>query len=142
MINAGKASAVVCEQYQLSIMALLDGEVTETEKLQIEDHLHECISCYTEYTNQRDIHELTTSAVLAALPGDYSWDDYYPGVCNKMEHGASWAAWSVVSLLLLLAGYLMIFGFRENALAMFVGAIALAAGAGLMFVSYFCNCSK
>lgn len=137
-----KGVAVVCEQYQFSIMALLDGEVTEAEKLEIEDHLHECISCYTEYTNQRDIHELTTSAVTAGLPGDYSWDNYYRDVCRKMEHGASWAAWSGVALLLVLAGCLMIFGFRGSGLAILVGSIAFAVGAGLVFVSYFCNCSK
>ncbi len=130
-----------CEQYSISLMALLDGEVSEAEREEIEAHLGNCYHCHERYESYRYMHELTCAA-LPPAPAGFTWDTYYRGVCSKMESRASWAAWSVVSLLLVIAGSLMIFGFPHSALPIVVGSIAFSAGAGLAFLGYFCNCSR
>ncbi len=123
-------------------MAFLDGEVTEFEREQIENHITRCTHCHNEYESFLQIHELTCLAAAHALPDNFSWDNYYPGVCRKMAGGATWTAWSAVSIMLVIAGSLMIFGLPGSALGMITGSIAFATGAGLLFLSYFCNCSR
>lgn len=38
-----------CEYYEELISSLIDGEITETEKLELEEHLEECTSCRELY---------------------------------------------------------------------------------------------
>lgn len=128
-----------CEDYRISLMALLDGEISDSEREAIENHLGSCYHCHEEYEYYRHIHELTMQAIPAA-PTDFAWDTYYSGVCQKMQARTGWLAWSVVCVLLVISGYLMLFDFTDNFLSVLAGTIALFTSGTIAVLGLLCNC--
>lgn len=133
----------MCEKYRISLMALVDGELAGPEREELEEHLSHCAYCNEEYNDILQVNLAMTEALSMALPAELELEHYSRDVCRKLEPQGSWAAWSLVSLLLVFSGSLLIFGCRDAALGILAGTIALAAGAALAVVSYFCNsCSR
>lgn len=122
-------------------MALLDDELPEPEKKEIQNHLHCCSHCSSEYHHYRELLQLTDH-LPPPPPQDFSWQNYWGGVCQKMETRATWPNWMAGSLALVLVGNLMLFGFPRNFLAHTLAVITLMAGVCLLWMSHFCNCGK
>jgi anti-sigma factor RsiW len=120
-------------------MALLDGELPDEQRTSVEAHVRTCPHCNEELHRFEEL-SLLTHRCKPSPPPQFSWSDYYRGVCRKLETRASWTAWSVVSLLLVVSGILLFFGLSHSALALVVGVTAIACGASLIGLSYFCNC--
>jgi anti-sigma factor RsiW len=132
---------VVCEQYREGLMALIDGELPDSERDGVETHVRTCPHCHHEYERFEQLNHLTHLCSFPSPP-DFSLQNYYRGVCRKLESQASWLYWSAASLVLVLSGSLMFFGFSHNTIAIMLGTIAIGFGAALMWLSYFCNCGK
>ena len=123
-------------------MGLLDGELPDEQRTSVERHVRTCPHCNEELHKFEELCLLTHRCKPSPLPQNFSWSDYYRGVCRKMECRACWAAWSAVSLLLIASGVLMFMGTGHNALALLVGTISVLSGTCLMGLSYFCNSCK
>jgi len=132
---------VACEEYRNGLMALLDGELPESERVCVEHHLLTCPHCTAEYERFEQLALLTTF-LPPSPPSQFSWNTYYRGVCRKMESRASWASWSFLALLLVTTGTLMLATSTGHLLVASVGFAALACGAVVMWLSYFCNCES
>jgi anti-sigma factor RsiW len=132
---------VVCEQYRDGLMALVDGELPEEERNGIESHVRTCPHCHHEYERFEQLNHLTHRCSFSTPP-EIPWQDYYRGVCRKMESRASWVYWSAASLALVFSGSLMFLGFSHNMLAVLLGMTAIGFGAALLWLSYFCSCSR
>jgi hypothetical protein len=133
-------SQSMCTKYRESLMALMDNELSTTEKIRVEEHMLHCTACRTEFDSLTQLNDLT-SHIIKTQSQSVDWDSYYRGVCRKMDSKASWMAWSVGSLLLVISGSLMLFGLGNRPLAMLIGAMAIAAGIGTLWLSYFCSCT-
>lgn len=132
---------MLCEQYRDMLMALLDGELPEAERMAAERHLHTCRECSAEYHRFMKLLHLTHQ-VHFPTPKESVWQQYWSGVCRKMTGHVAWISWASGAVFLAMVGGLMIFGFSHSALAFILGALALATGACLLGMSYFCNCNK
>lgn len=143
---------MVCEEFREGMMALLDGEIAnDQERADIERHVATCPCCGEDYRSFRDLGRLTDGCLARATRRGVSdttasafvaTDDYFRCVCRKMECAGSWRAWTGVSAALMGAGLLMIFGFQGRPLAIAVGAVAIAWGAGLLWLGRFCACTR
>lgn len=123
-------------------MALLDGEIEESDRAVVEQHVRTCPHCHCEFENFQRLNSLTRKIRFAPPPRETVWVHYYAGVCRKIEAGGGWAVWSAGALLLVMTGTLMLFGFTNCALAATLGVIAMMAGVALLWLSYFCNCKR
>ncbi|MGI8906289.1 MAG: anti-sigma factor family protein [Candidatus Sumerlaeaceae bacterium] len=122
-------------------MALIDGELPDNERDGVESHVRTCPHCNHEFERFEQLNHLTHRCSFTSPP-DFSFQNYYRGVCRKLESQASWLHWSAASFLLVLSGTLMFFGFSHNPLAVLLGTIAMGFGAALLWLSYFCSCGK
>jgi anti-sigma factor RsiW len=120
-------------------MSLLDGELPDAERRVLEVHLHECPECHTEYSRFEKL-ALLTGKVSLPSPGGAVWQNYYRGVCGKMERRARWAYWLTGGAVLVCAANLLFFSAPASALTIGVGAVALIAGVGMLWMTYYCNC--
>lgn len=123
------------------MMALLDGELPESERTCVESHLQTCPQCQADYERFEQLSFLTTLSPPSP-PSDFDWQYYYRGVCRKLETRASWTSWSFASLLLVSTGTLLFFTSPDCPLALTLGVLAMVCGGSLMGVSYFCNCGS
>jgi len=130
----------MCEKYRESLMALMDNELSTKDKLSVEEHMLHCTACRHEFESFTQLNNLATR-ILNNHSQSIDWDSYYKGVCRKMNSRASWMAWSIGSLLLVVSGSLMLFGLGNRPLAMLLGAMAISSGVGLLWLSYFCSCT-
>ena len=122
-------------------MAMLDGELPDTQREPIEKHLHQCPICSTEFGQFKRLTCLTHNVHFSS-PRGYRWDAYWSDVCRKMNSRANWLQWSTGALALVVIGNLMIFGCSYNPFAFVAGALALGSGFALLGVSYYCNCKR
>lgn len=129
---------MLCEQYRDTLMALLDGELPEAERMAAERHLLNCPECSAEYQRFHKLLNLTHQ-VQFPCPKDSVWQAYWSGVWRKMSGQIAWVSWASGALFLALVGGLMIFGFAHSALAYMLGTFAICTGGCLLYLSYFCN---
>lgn len=73
-----------CTRYQTDGMRLLDGELTEEEKLEYESHVRQCDECRTELESLGRIVELTNELRLRK-PDDEFWEGYWESVYRRSE---------------------------------------------------------
>lgn len=132
---------MICEQYRNGVMALLDGELSDAERPEIETHLHQCPDCRTEYQRYRRLLDLSRQ-LPPDSPCELQFQGYWAGVCRKLESKASWLNWNIAGVTLCLVGVLMVFGFTGQLLERTLGGIALLAGGCLFALKHLCDTSS
>lgn len=132
---------MIAEKQRDLLMALIDGEASETQRSNLEQQMNESAELKAEYQRLSKLSDILSTAHLPN-PRQEVWPAYYRGVCRKMETGARWVYWAAGAFALAAVGTLLITGNPKNLLATALGALALLAGAGVLWMSYYCNCSK
>ena len=122
-------------------MAFVDNELPESEQDSIKSDLERSPELRAECDRMRALASLL-SCPPYPQPRPDIWNNYYRGVCRKMESGAGWGYWAAAALASTAAGSLMIFSLGRNPLAMATGVLCLAGGMALLWMSYYCNCGK
>jgi len=130
----------MCERYNELLMGLLDGELSDAERRDVELHLMECPDCRTEYREFQKLAHLTSSLRFPE-PNPEVWDHYYEGVCRRMRGITSWGVWGALSIALLGAANFLFFALPASALTIALGVVCLLCGAGILWATFACNCS-
>ena len=120
------------------MMAVLDGEATESESRELEERLEADPALRAEWERMNRLEEVT-AMVRRRTPPDEVWDTYWDGVYRRLERGIGWI---LVSLGAVVAGTWALWGAVEGILAdtelpvVVKGALlALVAGGLLLLVS-------
>jgi predicted anti-sigma-YlaC factor YlaD len=80
-------------------MKLLDGEMSDEERVEYEDHVRECSACRTELSSLGRIVELTDE-LRFRTPDDEFWDGYWENVYRRSERS--------IGFFFVIAGVLMV----------------------------------
>jgi hypothetical protein len=127
-----------CEEIRPLLMAYLDGEIEEEEKLEVEKHLSQCESCRKEHKSFVKLKEVADSMRFADL-SDELWAGYWKGVYRRIERGAGWVFFSIGAIVLLACGGYQFFKeiFADPGISWIVkfGIAACAFGAVVLLVS-------
>ena len=96
---------MTCENYKDLLMGYLDEELSNEEKVRLEEHLQDCSDCRVELKEFRRLKQITDEVTLIE-PEDKIWRAYWSNVYNRVERGAGWILFSVSAILLLIyAGF-------------------------------------
>jgi hypothetical protein len=68
--NTGRTEAIECAQAKQLFSPYLDGAVTGTEMLALQDHLERCMGCKRQYESLRKTQQLLTSVARPKIPAD------------------------------------------------------------------------
>jgi len=129
---------MTCHDYKDLMMGYLDGELSDEQKRQFEEHLASCPECRGELNEFRKLKAITDDVTLVE-PEDRIWQQYWGGTYNRIERGLGWIFFSVAGILLTIY-----FGFKgiealikDPTVGAFlkVGLIALLVGLAILFVS-------
>lgn len=130
-----------CEHFRVELMALIDGELPEPKRTEIEQHIHECPACSHELRSFERLSRLTEDLHFRTVRS-CEMQLYWSGVCRKMHAHTSWRVWLCGAVAIVAAGNLMIFGFPGTPIATMLGVVALLAGFCVLGLSYYCNCKQ
>jgi predicted anti-sigma-YlaC factor YlaD len=129
-----------CEDIKIAMMALIDGELSEDDKIKVNVHLEKCPSCAKEFESFQSLKQETETMKLAKLPDEY-WDDYWERVYNQLERGFGWILFSIGAVIVIsFAIYESLKEFFYNpevSLPLKIGIAFLAFGSVVLFVSVF-----
>lgn len=89
-----------CDELALKIMALVDDELTDIEKKQIQEHMASCNKCSDEYASLKKLKGVTGEMKMKKLP-EFYWDEYWNHIYNRIERGISWLFISVGTIIIL-----------------------------------------
>lgn len=126
------------ERYKILMMKYIEGEITENEKQEFEDHLKTCSECREEAQEFKKLKEVM-KGMRYKRPPDEVWKTYWSRVYNRVERGLGWIFTSIGAIILIIYG-----GFKgvENlikdpsvALIAKVGILVVIAGLSILFVS-------
>ncbi len=120
------------------IPLLVSGELNETEKLIVEQHISECEECRAEYNEFLNL-ENVFNQVDFKDPDDLLEEEYWSGIYNRLEKntGVLFATTGVV-ILLFISALCFFKGFlfnSEEPLMLRLGAGILIIGAIILLVS-------
>jgi anti-sigma factor RsiW len=127
-----------CETFKLTMMAYLDGELSDEQRALFEEHLETCETCQAELAAFQGLNkELAT--MTFADPTDQELETYWQGIYNRIERGVAWVLVSIgVIFLLSFAAFKLIESFiasSEVALALKIGVVCLIFGLVVLLVS-------
>lgn len=131
----------MCQQYREKVMLLVDNELPDSEKADIEQHLRLCPECLKQFQDFRNL-SITCGHLAHGADAGINWTNYYDAVCRKMHQRTNYRNWALASFTLVLAGNLMFYGFPGSVPGIALGTGAIIAGIGMLWMSYFCNCRK
>ncbi len=127
-----------CEDYREQLMAYLDGELGETERLEFTAHLETCEACREELEKLETLKEVSRGMKLIK-PSDEVWDRHWTCIYNRVERGVAWIFLSIGAIVLgifavcqLCAGF-----FVDPTVSLWIklGVGALVVGGVTLFVS-------
>jgi len=75
-----------CNRFESDGMSLLDGEMTESGKVEYEAHVQTCDRCQTELRSLGRIVGMTSELRLRP-PDDEFWNGYWESVYRRSERG-------------------------------------------------------
>lgn len=132
----------MCERYRELLMKLVDNELQEVERRDVEVHLLECPDCKAEYETYRKLAQETTQTLHQFLPrpSEEVWDHYYDGVCRRMRSAASWTIWGAVAVFLIVVANVLFLAGGTASLTVGLGVASLLVGVALMWATFACNC--
>ncbi|MCK5832213.1 zf-HC2 domain-containing protein, partial [bacterium] len=76
------------------ISAYIDGELSQDERHEVEDHLRICPECRSFITTLERIKGVTMKMRFADPP-DEIWKHYWTGIYNRIERGIGWIFFSI-----------------------------------------------
>ncbi len=127
-----------CQKFKELLAGLQDGELEESQRLEVETHLKRCADCREELARLEKVKEVTGKVQYNDLPLEV-WDSYWQSLYRRVERGASWVLISLGAALLLGTGlfYLVRDFFMDSAIAIIpkVGVGALIVGGSFLLVS-------
>jgi hypothetical protein len=89
-----------CEEMKFLVMALVDGELDETEASRVRGHLESCPDCQATFSEQTKVKEVANTMKFKKLP-EYYWDEYWQHIYNRIERSAAWIFTSVGAIIVL-----------------------------------------
>jgi len=102
------------DKYRIMLSGYIDGELTDEEKTEIEEHLKSCTECRTELDTFLKLKEVTGAMKYADIP-EYVWEKYWCGVFRRCERGLGWILFSIGAMILLaFCGYHLVKDFFLN----------------------------
>lgn len=126
------------ERMKKLLSPLLDGELDEGAKKEMEEHLAACPECRREYEQMQKIEEVMAMVTLKNPPQEM-WIYYWRSVYNRLERGLGWILLSLGAIILLCFGaYKMVEGILEDAaipLLLKIGILVFLAGVAILLVS-------
>lgn len=127
-----------CQEYKLLINQWIDGEMSASEKQELEKHLQTCPDCRSEFEKFKNLKEETVQMKKQLFP-DMAWDEYWNHLYNRLERGVSWILISIGAIILLgYAAYHYVADFLQSPEAPLFEKIAVTAvilGGLILFVS-------
>ena len=107
-------SSIDCKQAQVLMMGLLDNELDERQRQNVQSHLAQCKSCSEKFDSYKNLKKDTKEMKFKNLPEVY-WDEYWQNVYNRIERGIGWIFFSIGAIILLsFAGYELLNEFFLN----------------------------
>ena len=129
---------MTCQDHKDLMMAYLDDELNDEQKVAFELHLASCADCAKDLEEFRKLKRMTDCVALAE-PEDRVWDQYWNHLYNRIERGTGWILFSVAAIALLVyGGFELIETIIENrtvGVLAKVGVLALVGGLAILFVS-------
>lgn len=120
------------------ISSYLDGELDETRKKSVENHLQECPECQKEFEGMRKLEEVMGQMELKKPPKE-TWQVYWSSVYNRLERRIGWILLSIGAIILLFfGGYKAVEGIIQDQttpLLLKVGILVAIAGLVVLLVS-------
>jgi len=129
---------MTCQDHKNLMMAYLDDELDQEQRLAFEAHLAGCPECTKDLAQFQKLKEIT-DGVAFVEPEDRVWSEYWGGVYNRIERGTGWILFSLAAMALLIyGGFELIEGIIEDrtvGVLMKVGLLALLGGLAILLVS-------
>lgn len=120
------------------LVAYIDGELSEEERLAFEAELKRNQELRTELEEFKNLKEVTSVMQYADLP-QAVWDNYWQSLYKKLERGFGWIFFSVGAIVLIAFG---LFKFFEQlyidpdvSFIIKAGVSTLTIGVAILFVS-------
>jgi predicted anti-sigma-YlaC factor YlaD len=121
------------------ISAYHEGMLDAAQKKQVEEHIHTCSDCRSEFDEMFKLEEVMQRMAFKQPPKE-TWEVYWSLVYNRLERGIGWIFMSIGAMILLFfGGYKMVEGIiidPEIPLLLKVGILAVLAGAVILLVSF------
>jgi len=115
-----------------------EGELNNTQKKQVEEHIAICAECKDEFEVMREFEEVMDKMELKQAPKEM-WQVYWSSVYNRLERRLGWIFLSIGAIILLFfGGYKMVEGIIEDPtipLLLKFGILAAMAGLAILLAS-------
>ncbi len=95
-----KREELTCEEAQVQMMGLIDGELSPEQEKRVREHIDSCRSCREQYESFSQLKEDTLDMKMKPLPEVY-WDEYWEQVYNRIERRTGWVFISIGLILVL-----------------------------------------
>ena len=96
------------DKYKDLLMAYLDDEISDEEKVELEQHLTECEECTKELADFKSLKSITDDISLYR-PEDEVFDQYWSSKYNRMERSVGWILLSISCMAMLFyGGYMLV----------------------------------
>jgi predicted anti-sigma-YlaC factor YlaD len=129
---------MTCQDHKDLMMAYLDDELNDEQKVAFELHLASCADCAKDLQEFKKLKQMTDCVGLVE-PEDRVWDQYWNHLYNRIERGTGWILFSVAAIALLVyGGFELVETIIENrtvGVLAKVGVLALIGGLAVLFVS-------
>jgi len=93
-----------CDDFEVLLSGLVDGELTEEEQRRLDSHLAECAHCQRELDALRRMVVGTSLLLHAPAVPEETWERFADDVYNRVERRGGWIIFIVGAVLLLLFG--------------------------------------
>lgn len=127
-----------CDEYKRLLMAYIDEEISDGDRLRLEEHLRGCAECRAELDGFRHLKEVTDDMKFN-FPEERLWATYWSGVYNRLERGVAWVLLSLGTIILVVYGIYelieLVVGDMRLPWPVKLGAVFLLAGIVALFVS-------
>jgi len=129
---------MTCQDHKDLMMAYLDDELNDEQKVAFELHLASCADCAKDLQEFKKLKRMTDCVGLVE-PEDRVWDQYWNNLYNRIERGTGWILFSVAAIALLIyGGFELVETIVENrtvGVLAKLGVLALIGGLAILFVS-------
>ncbi len=89
-----------CEDYRELLIRYVDKQISGEDKIRLENHLKECVSCRNDLKQLQNWKEVSSEMKGKLLP-DMAWDEYWQHLYNRLERGIGWILISIGAIILL-----------------------------------------
>jgi len=129
---------MTCQDHKDLMMAYLDDELNDEQKVAFELHLASCADCAKDLQEFKKLKRMTDCVALTE-PEDQVWDQYWNNLYNRIERGTGWILFSVAAIALLIYGGFelveTVIESRTVGVLAKIGVLALIGGLAILFVS-------